>query len=276
MLTTTEELAKHLGDPDWIVFDTRHDLANPAKGREAYAAGHVPGAYFAALDDELSGAKNGRNGRHPLPDLDAFAARMNACGVRPGAQVVIYDDTGGSYAVRLWWLLRWLGHEKVALLDGGLPLWVKEGRPLDREVPAARAGAFVARPRLGATVDAAFVDRFREDASMKLVDARAADRFAGQNETLDPVAGHVPGAHNRFWKDNLAADGRFKAAAQLEGEFARLLAGTDPAQSVHMCGSGVTACHNLFAMQLAGFPAGRLYPGSWSEWCSDPARPVAR
>ena len=275
MLITTEELAKHLGDPDWVAFDTRHDLADPAKGRTAYAAGHIPGAYFASLDDELSGAKTGRNGRHPLPDLAAFSARMNARGVRPGAKVVIYDDTGGSYAVRLWWLLRWLGHGEVALLDGGLPLWVKEGRAMSREVPAPRKGAFVPRPRLGATVDADFVDRFREDATLTLVDARAADRFGGRNETLDPVAGHVPGAVNRFWKENLAADGRFKLAAHLQGEFAQLLGGADPRQSVHMCGSGVTACHNLFAMQLAGLPAGRLYPGSWSEWCSDPARAVA-
>jgi thiosulfate/3-mercaptopyruvate sulfurtransferase len=276
MLITTEVLAHHLDDPRWVVFDTRHDLANPAKGPEAYAAAHIPGAYFVSVDDDMSGTKTGRNGRHPLPDLDAFAKKMNACGVAPGVQVVIYDDAGGTYAVRLWWLLRWLGHDKVALLDGGLPLWQKEGRPLSADVPATRKGSFVAKPALGATVDAAFVERFREAPSLKLVDARAPERYSGQTEPLDPVAGHVPGAVNRFWKENLAADGRFKSAAALRDEFAQLLGATKPEDSVHMCGSGVTACHNLFAMALAGLAGARLYPGSWSEWCSDPARPVAR
>jgi thiosulfate/3-mercaptopyruvate sulfurtransferase len=276
MLITPQALSQHLDDPRWVVFDTRHDLTNPAKGPEAYAAGHIPGAYFVSVDHDMSGTKTGRNGRHPLPDLDAFSKRMSACGVAPGVQVVIYDDAGGTYAVRLWWLLRWLGHDKVALLDGGLPLWQKEGRPLTTEAPAPRKGDFVARPQLGATVDAAFVERFREDTSLKLVDARAPERFSGKTEPLDPVAGHVPGAVNRFWKENLAADGRFKAPTALREEFKQLLGSSHADEAVHMCGSGVTACHNLFAMELAGLAGGRLYPGSWSEWCSDPARPVAR
>ena len=276
MLITPEELSRHLDDPRWVVFDTRHDLANPAKGREAYAAGHIPGAYFVSVDDDMASAKDGRNGRHPLPHLDAFANKMNACGVAPGVQVVVYDDAGGTYAVRLWWLLDWLGHDKVALLDGGLPLWLKEGRPLAQETPAPRKGEFVPRPRLGATVDAAFVERFLENASLRLIDARAPERYAGKTEPLDPVAGHVPGAINRFWKENLAADGRFKAPLLLREEFTHLLGNTHADDAVHMCGSGVTACHNLFAMELAGLAGGRLYPGSWSEWCSDPARPVAR
>jgi len=276
MLITAEELARHLDDPDWIVIDTRHELTNPDTGPRVYAEGHIPGAYFMHVDHDLSGPKTGKNGRHPLPGLAEFAAKLNERGVGPGKQVVIYDDMAGNYAVRLWWMLRWLGHDKVAVLDGGYPLWVKEGRPVTKEVPAPRKGAFVPRPHLGDAVDVHFVGRFSESPEMKLVDARIAERFSGKQETIDPVAGHVPGAINRFWKDNLDSDGRFKAAARLREEFDRLLEGARPEQVVHMCGSGVTACHNIFAMELAGLSGSKLYPGSWSEWCADPARPVAR
>lgn len=275
ILITTEELAAHLHDPDWIVIDTRHDLADPAKGPRLYAEGHIPGAYFMHVDHDLAGHHTGTNGRHPLPDVDEFAARINERGVTPDSQVVVYDDLSGSFAVRLWWMLRWLGHDKVALLDGGYPLWVKEGRPVTQEAPVARQGSFVPRPHLGDTVDVHYVDRFREDPAVKLVDARASDRYKGLQEPIDPVAGHVPGAVNRFWKENLAPDGRFKAAGQLRSEFDALLGGMQASQVVHMCGSGVTACHNLFAMELAGLPGAKLYPGSWSEWCADPARAVA-
>ena len=275
ILVSPEELAGHLDDPDWVVFDTRHDLGDVEKGRRAYAAGHVPGAYFMHLDEDLSSPKTGKNGRHPLPGLAEFAERMNASGVAPRTQVVIYDDAGGSLAARLWWLLRWLGKDSVALLDGGFAAWQQEGRPVSQEVPAPRKGNFVPKPHLGWTVDAPFLERFHDDAAVRLLDARAAERFAGTQEPIDPVAGHVPGAINRFWKDNLASDGRFKPAATLRGEFETLLAGAAPSQSVNMCGSGVTACHNIFAMELAGLPGARLYPGSWSEWCADSTRPVA-
>lgn len=275
LLITPEELERHLGDPKWVVFDTRHDLMDADKGRQAYEAGHIPGACFMHTDDDLAGPKTGKNGRHPLPDLDIFAAKMNACGVAPGVQVVVYDDLGGNFAVRLWWMLRWMGHEEVALLDGGWPLWVKEGRPVTKEVPPPRKGAFAPRPHLGDVVDIDFVDRFREDPSLKLIDARSAERFKGLQEPIDPIPGRVPGAVNRFWKDNLEPDGRFKAAETLRTEFEKLLGSTSAEQSVHMCGSGVTACHNMFALALAGLSPGRLYPGSWSEWCADPARPIA-
>jgi thiosulfate/3-mercaptopyruvate sulfurtransferase len=275
LLVTTQLLAEHLDDPRWVVIDTRHDLMDPEKGRKAYAAGHIPGAYFLHVDDDLAGPKTGRNGRHPLPDVQQFAARINQCGVTPESQVVVYDDMGGNFAVRLWWMLRWLGHERVALLDGGYPVWVKDGRPVSNEVPPPRKGTFVPRPRLGATVDAPFVERFREDPSIKLMDARAAERFKGLQEPIDPVAGHIPGATNRFWQKNLQPDGRFKPAQSLRQELEEALGGASPDKAVHMCGSGVTACHNIFAMELAGLPGGRLYPGSWSEWCADPARPVA-
>jgi thiosulfate/3-mercaptopyruvate sulfurtransferase len=274
ILVSGEELAAHLDDPAWVVIDTRHDLMDPAKGARAYAAGHVPGAYFMHVDDDLAGAKTGKNGRHPLPDLATFTAKLNERGIGAATQVVVYDDLGGNFAVRLWWMLRWLGHERVALLDGGYPLWEKEGRRVTKEVPGPRKGGFVARPQLGATVDAPFVERFREDPSMKLIDARAAERFAGLQEPIDPVAGHIPGAMNRFWQKNLMPDGRFKSPGMLRAEYDAALAGTEPSQAVHMCGSGVTACHNIFAMELAGLPGGRLYPGSWSEWCADPARPM--
>ena len=276
LLLSTEELARHLDDPDWIVVDARHELTNPETGPRVYAEGHIPGAYFMHVDHDLSGPKTGRNGRHPLPAVDEFAAKLNERGVGPGKQVVIYDDLGGNYAVRLWWMLRWLGHEAAAVLDGGYPLWVKEGRPVTQAVPAPRKGSFVPRPHLGDAVDVHFVGRFSRSPEVRVVDARAAERFTGQTETIDPVAGHVPGAINRFWKDNLEPDGRFKAAARLRGEFERLLGATRPEQVVHMCGSGVTACHNLFAMELAGLPGSKLYPGSWSEWCADSSRPVVR
>jgi thiosulfate/3-mercaptopyruvate sulfurtransferase len=276
ILVTPRELAEHLGDPSWVVFDVRHDLADVEKGRRAYAQGHIPGAYFLHLDEDLSGPKDGIHGRHPLPDMDELARKLAAHGVTHKTQVVAYDDAGGSFAVRLWWMLRWLGHERAAVLDGGLPLWVKEGRPLEQEAPCARKGDFEPRPDARAFVDAAFVARTRGDPGMKLVDARAPDRYAGRVEPIDPVGGHVPGAINRFWQKNLQADGRFKAAQELRDEFGQLVGDSDAAQVVHMCGSGVTACHNLFAMTLAGLPAGRLYPGSWSEWCADRSRPVAR
>jgi thiosulfate/3-mercaptopyruvate sulfurtransferase len=275
LLITPEELAARLDDPNWVVFDTRHDLADTEKGRRAYTLSHIPGAYFLHVDDDLSGEKNGANGRHPLPATVAFAEKMNARGVGRGVQVVAYDDTGGMYASRLWWLLDWFGHGKVALLDGGYSRWQREGFAITSEAPAPRAGKFVPQPRLGACVDAPFVSAFGRDAKVALIDARAAERYEGRVEPLDPVAGHIPGAVNRFWQLNLAPDGNFKSAEALREEYAKLLAGRASTDAIHTCGSGVTACHNLFAMELAGLGGSRLYPGSWSEWCADPARGVA-
>ncbi len=275
ILVSTQELADHLDDPGWVVFDVRHELAHVDEGRRAYAEGHVPGAYFLHLDEDLSGPATGSNGRHPLPDIAEFARRMNERGVAPATQVVVYDDTGGSYALRLWWMLRWLGHERAAVLDGGFPQWESEGRPVSAEAPAPRPGNFVPRPRLGATVDAHYVERIAGDPSAQLFDARAADRYTGAKETLDPVGGHIPGAVNRHWQKNLAPDGRFKPADALRDEYLAALDGKRPEMTVHSCGSGVTACHNIFAMELAGLAGGRLYPGSWSEWCADPSRPIA-
>ena len=275
MLFQTETLAAHLDDPDWIVFDTRHDLAILEKGRDAWKSAHIPGAYFMHMDEDLSGAKTGTNGRHPMPEIADFAARMNRCGVAPHRQVVVYDDGGGSFAVRLWWMLRWLGHERVALLDGGFAAWKRESRPLDDAVPAPRKGAFEPRPKTGITADRRQVAALREDPAVKIVDARAATRFLGENETLDPVGGHIPGSVNRFWQHNLGYDGRFLSPEELHAEFLELLDGRTPENTIHSCGSGVTACHNLFAMELAGLKGSRLFPGSWSEWCADQSLPVA-
>lgn len=273
-LISTEALAANLSDPDLVVFDCRHDLMDVASGRKAYAAGHIPGARFAHLDENLSGPKTGRSGRHPLPAATQFASWLGQQGVDERKQVVAYDASGGYYAARLWWMLRWLGHDAVAVLDGGLPKWTLENRPLAQAAPRAEAATFTARPREALRVDASTVLAHLHSPDMLIVDARTPERFAGMNETLDPVGGHIPGASNRLFQLNLEGSGVFKPAAVLRKEFTDLMAGYAPGQIVHQCGSGVTACHNLLAMEIAGLGGSRLYPGSWSEWCSDPSRPV--
>jgi thiosulfate/3-mercaptopyruvate sulfurtransferase len=279
-LVSTDVLAQHLGDPAWVVLDCRHDLAAPAKGRADHAAAHVPGACFLHLDEALSGRPTGRNGRHPLPDPTRLAATLGQAGVTRASQVVAYDDQGGMIAARAWWLLRWLGHAEVAVLDGGWGRWVVEGRPVTAEAAPPAAASFEVAPEPGpalvGTVDAAYVLAHLGDPAVVLLDARAANRWRGEDETIDPVGGRIPGARNRFFKDNLAPDGRFKAPADLRRELSAAAGGAPPAAIVHTCGSGVSAAHNLLAMELAGLPGGRLYPGSWSEWCADPARPVER
>jgi thiosulfate/3-mercaptopyruvate sulfurtransferase len=274
LLVTAEALASHLDDPGWRVFDCRHDLKNTEYGAQAYEKGHIPGALFLHLDRDLSGGKTGRNGRHPLPDPAEFAALLGRCGVDRGTQVVAYDNEGGIFAARLWWMLRWLGHDKVALLDGGLPGWRRAKLPLVTEVPEVAPRVFEPRPGAG-TVDAAYLLARLETTELLILDARSPERFAGQQETLDPVGGHIPGAANRFYFENLDDAGcYFKPAAELRQEFEATLAGRDPATVIQQCGSGVTACHNLLAMEIAGLTGSRLYPGSWSEWCADPARPM--
>lgn len=272
LLVTADELAEH---PAWRVFDCRHDLRNTEYGRKAYAGGHIPGALFLHLDEDLSGATNGSNGRHPLPEVAGFARRMSGCGVDSSTQVVAYDNEGGIFASRLWWLLRWLGHERVAVLDGGLAGWKRSKRALEVHVPAVVPRQFIPHAQ-ALTVDAGRVLADLGSQRMLILDARSPERFRGENETLDPVGGHIPGAVNRFYFDNLDDDGCFfKPVAELRAEFAELLGGRPAVQVVQQCGSGVTACHNLLAMELAGLSGSRLYPGSWSEWCADAARPVA-
>ncbi|KJH69126.1 sulfurtransferase [Chromobacterium violaceum] len=259
-----------------IVLDCRFQLDNPDYGHAAYEQGHIPGAHYLHLDYHLSGSKNGQNGRHPLPDGQRLAVDLGALGVGENTQVVAYDDGTGQYAARAWWLLRWLGHDKVAVLDGGFAAWKAAGGAVDAEPPQRRPCRFSIRRPLQATVDAGAVQANLDEKTFTVVDARSPERFRGVGETIDPVGGHIPGAVNRFFMDNLDA-GRYKPAARLRAEWEALLGeGFDPAAIVHQCGSGVTACHNLLAMEIAGLPGSRLYPGSWSEWCSDPARPVAR
>jgi len=274
-IVSCEMLAEHLNDPDWSVFDCRHQLSDVGYGEMAYAEGHVPGAFFMHLDRDLSSPMNGLNGRHPLPDPQLLAKKLGAAGVSRQTQVVVYDDAGGMVAGRLWWLLRWLGHDRVALLDGGINQWVKEGRPLSVEQPKSAPVVFeIAQRDWVATSDEVLVNIDAKE--FCVVDARAPDRFRGENETLDPVGGHIPGARNRFFRDNLDANGLFRPAADLSREFLSLFDGVAPEKTVMQCGSGVSACHNLLAMEIAGLRGARLYAGSWSEWCSDPARPVER
>ena len=273
-LVDVETLRAHLDDPNWLVVDVRHQLSDTGYGEHAYAAGHVPGAVFLHCDRDLSGAMSGGNGRHPLPDPERLAQRLGDIGIGALTQVVVYDDAQGMIAGRLWWLLRWLGHDAVALLDGGLPAWQAAGGTLTSVVPTLLPRAFVTRPQ-DLSVNADYVLERLETPHMRLVDARGADRFRGENETIDPVAGHIPGAVNRCFKDNLLPDGRFKTAARLRAEWLAVLAGSPPDLVVHQCGSGVSACLNMVAMEVAGLPGSRLYAGSWSEWCADPGRPVA-
>lgn len=277
-LITAADLSARLDSPDVRVFDVRHDLTNHSAGRQAYDAGHIPGARFLDHETELAAARTGKNGRHPLPDRAQFGALMAAHGVTPATLVVAYDASGGMYAAHLWWMLRWLGHDRVAVLDGGWQAWTVAGLPVSHDpAPAVQPGTPVEpRKSLAGTVDAQAVLANIAQPSFTVIDARAANRYRGEVEPMDPVAGHIPGALNRPNGENLQPDGRFKTAEQLRAEFGSLLAGRDPASVVHQCGSGITACHNLLSMEIAGLTGSRLYSGSWSEWCSDPARPVAK
>ncbi len=281
LITPADLLALRAGgNDDVVVLDCGFDLADVSAGERAFLAGHVPGALYAHLDRDLSGVKTGQNGRHPLPERSEFAVRVGAWGIGPLTQVVTYDAQGGPYAARAWWMLRWLGHDAVAVLDGGIKAWREAGGALatgeaapSSPHPAYATGAMAAMP----TLDADTLKDALERESVHLLDARAAERYRGEIEPIDAVAGRIPGALNRFHKDNLAADGRFKPAAELLGDFARLgLADATGRPVVHQCGSGVTACHNLLAMTHAGLVGSVLYPGSWSEWSADPARAVAR
>lgn len=272
-LISVETLAAHVDDGRWIVCDCRHDLAHPEAGRRAYRESHIPGARFVHLDEDLSAAPTGRNGRHPLPDPDRFARRIGELGIANTSQVIAYDASGGCYAARMWWMLRWLGHGSVAVLDGGWDAWLKAGMAISPSVPDITPARFT---RGAALVRAVTAGEIAADLGKRqLVDARSPERFRGENETLDPVAGHIPGAMNRFFKLNLAGDGRFKPAEALHREFSSRLGAVPPLDVVHYCGSGVTACHNLLAMEIAGLAGSRLYPGSWSEWVADRSRPVA-
>jgi thiosulfate/3-mercaptopyruvate sulfurtransferase len=269
LISASELLANQ---PQPVLLDCSFDLADTAAGERSYREGHLPGALYVHLDRDLSGPKTGHNGRHPLRERGEYAQWMGQLGIAPGMPVVAYDRQGGMYAARAWWVLRWMGHAEAAVLDGGLAAWQEAGGTLTQDLPSAapRAPYPLQEPALP-TFDAQQLQARLGD--LLLIDARAPERYRGEVEPLDAVAGHIPGAVNRFFKDNLQADGRFKPAGQLRADFVPLV---DARPVVHQCGSGVTACHNILAMEVAGLGTTALYPGSWSEWCSDPTRPMAR
>lgn len=270
-LVAGAELARH---PEWRVFDCRHDLARPDWGPEEYRKAHIPGALFAHLDHDLSAPVTGKNGRHPLPSPEAFLAWAGKQGLKPSDTIVCYDQGPGAYAARLWWMLSWIGHESVAVLDGGLAKWISAGYAVTPEVPVFTESEYHARVSAPGAVDVSFVEKNLE--KTLLLDARAPPRFRGEQEPIDPVAGRIPGALNRFNNDNVLQDGTFKSPEVLRSEFEKILSGKNPQEIVHYCGSGVAACHNALAMEVAGLPGSRVYVGSWSEWIADPRRPRAK
>ncbi len=270
-LISTSNLNEHLNDPNWVIVDCRFSLADTELGRRSYAESHIPGAVYAHLDDDLSGPIiPGQTGRHPLPKPDAFAKTLSDWGVDEAVQVVAYDNFGGAIAARLWWMLRWLGHDAVAVLDGGWPVWATEDRPKTDEASSAIPRNFIPQVRhdLVALVE-------EVPMSSCILDARSADRYRGENETIDPIGGHIPRALSAPFTENLDETGRFRSPETLKARFKAILGERSPAETVIYCGSGVTANHNLLAMAHAGLDGGRLYPGSWSEWITDANRPVA-
>ena len=273
-LIDPETLHAHLNDPDWVVVDCRFSLTDPEAGRRAYRQGHIPGARYAHLDEDLAGPRTLGNGRHPLPDPIRLTGTLGVWGIHNATQVVAYDDAGGAIAARLWWLLRWLGHRRCAVLDGGLPAWRREGLPLSTAIPKPPPALFIERHDDTLWVDSAYILTQLSQGDHLLLDARTAVRYRGELEPLDPVAGHVPTAINLPLEGNLTVEGCFLEPEALRERFTAVVTERAPASVVHMCGSGVTACHNLLAMEVAGLSGSRLYPGSWSEWIRDPSRPV--
>jgi thiosulfate/3-mercaptopyruvate sulfurtransferase len=275
-LIDANTLSEHLSLNDLTLIDCRFDLANTQWGEAEYSRAHLPAALYLHLDRDLSSPVTPGSGRHPLPDPQVFARRLAALGVGPDSQIVAYDQGNAAYAARLWWLARWIGLRNVAVLDGGIAAWRAAGMPLETTVrtPQPREQLAISLAD-NAWVSSEAVNELRLRPGNLLVDARGAERFAGRNETLDPVSGHVPGARNRPFLDNLGADGRFLPAAALRERFGVLLGSVPPTGVVAMCGSGVTACHNLLALEHAGLHGARLYAGSWSEWIRDPRRPIA-
>jgi thiosulfate/3-mercaptopyruvate sulfurtransferase len=275
-LISAAELAPHLADPDWLVVDCRFELGKPERGEDAYRAGHIPHAIYAHLDRDLAAPITPTSGRHPLPQPDQFAATLTRWGMTSSTQVVAYDADNAAYAARLWWLLRWVGHEAVAVLDGGFKAWIAAGLPTSTEVARRRAGHFVARPNRDLWLDTGEVAERAQRADWRLLDARAPERFAGKVEPIDAVAGHVPGARNHPFATNLGSDGRFAPVQELRQRFAQSQDGVADDHTIVMCGSGVTACNLLLAMEAAGKRGARLYAGSWSEWIREPSRPVEK
>ena len=274
-IVSTAQLAQQLDNPDWVILDCRFSLGNTEAGGLAYRAAHIPGANYVHLDHDMSSPITPNSGRHPLPDIAILADKLSRWGVDGSKQVVVYDDSFGSMAVRMWWLLRWLGHDRVALLDGGWPKWMKEKQATSTDLPKPGNNKFIPKLRNDLLADAAEVESARQSDSRILIDARTEQRFSGEHETLDKVGGHIPGAINWVFEENLDFDGTYLPAEELRAAYVALLHDVPPENVIHTCGSGVTACHNMLAMEIAGLNGGKLYAGSWSEWITDPKRPVA-
>jgi thiosulfate/3-mercaptopyruvate sulfurtransferase len=273
-LISTDALGHHLDDPAIVIVDCRFRLDDEAWGQREYSAAHIPGAVYAHLDRDLSAPRTGTNGRHPLPDPNAMARTLGRLGITSGVQVVAYDQDNGMFASRLWWTLRWLGHDAAAVLDGGFAKWQSEGRATKRGDQQRAPREFAVKPRIGMATDAAGVARVMNRPDWRLVDARAPERYRGETEPIDKLPGHIPGAANHFFQWNLDDRGTFRSPEDLRERFSTALGGIAPEHVVCYCGSGVTACHNLLALERAGLMGAKLYPGSWSEWSSDPARPI--
>jgi thiosulfate/3-mercaptopyruvate sulfurtransferase len=274
-LISASELQQHIDDPDWIIIDCRFSLANSAAGGYAYRHGHIPNARYAHLDNDLSSAITDNTGRHPLPDFNVLVKKLGAWGVSNQSQVVVYDDAGGAFAGRLWWLMRCLGHDNVVVLNGGIKHWQQQGYDITTTLPRIKPASFRAyiNPNLWLTANQ--VENLLARKTIRLIDARTAERYRGEQEPIDPVAGHIPYALNRPLPLNLNAQGLFLSPEQLRAQFKQLIGSTAPENVVHYCGSGVTACHNLLAMEYAGLAGSRLYAGSWSEWIRNKNRAVA-
>jgi thiosulfate/3-mercaptopyruvate sulfurtransferase len=273
-LVSTEQLAGHLADQTWVIVDCRYDLNNETWGEEQYVATHIPGAVYASLSHDLAGSRDGHNGRHPMPGADVMTATFSRLGIGPDTQVVAYDQDVGMYASRLWWMLRYMGHEAVAVLDGGYAKWTRENHPTRSGAEQRTASVFQGQPRNDMRLTANQVWAKVGDPSLTLVDARSPERYEGRTEPIDRIAGHIPGARNHFYRRNVADDGTMLPPDTLRQRFREMLRDTPPNQVVMYCGSGVSACHNLLAMEHAGLIGMKLYPGSWSEWSSDPDKPV--
>ena len=274
-LVTPDVLHAHLREADWAIFDCRFSLSDTERGRQAYREAHIPGAIYAHLDEDLSGEIiPGTTGRHPLPEPAAFAERLSGWGIDANVQVVAYDDFGGGIAARLWWMLRWLGHEAVAVLDGGFPAWQRLGYPTTSGEELRPLRSFRALTRTEMIAEADELVRRHGDPDFRLLDARAAERYRGEHEPIDPVAGHIPDAVSVPFTDNLDAEGSFRSSEELRARFEQAFGGVMPEQVINYCGSGVTAAHNLLAQIHAGLAGARLYPGSWSHWITDAERPV--
>jgi len=274
-LISTQIAQDHLDNPKWRFFDCRYELTEPEKKKAEFAISHIPCAIYVDMDQDLAATHvPGKTGRHPLPSINDMARKFSAMGVDKSIQVVVYDDAGGAHAARFWWMLRWLGHDAVALIDGGWTRWIKEERPVSSELFIPETKKFIASPRISWIITADEILKDLNNPETRMLDARSAQRFRGENEKFDPVAGHIPGAQSAPFSDNLDENGNWKSRSELRQKFENLLDGSPAEQTVSYCGSGITACHNILAMNHAGLGDSRLYPGSWSEWITNPDRPI--